>query len=105
MSEEKFSSSDTGNINASGSTADAINFEIISAKICKEKSTDNVVSSLLVYRQNLELDSEPLNYSALVITSIEEKEDGSISIDPLALATTSKEHVSQLSGLINWIRL
>jgi hypothetical protein len=37
---------------------------------------------------------------ALVITSIKEKEDGSVSTDPLALATTSMEHFYQFSRII-----
>lgn len=36
--------------------------------------------------------------------SIEEHEDGSITVDPLALAGNSMDHLSQLSGLLKWIR-
>ncbi|MGA9085337.1 MAG: hypothetical protein WB284_01340, partial [Methanoregula sp.] len=62
-------------------------------------------SSLLVYRQDLKLTSESMDYAALVITSIEVKEDGSISVNPLALAATSMDHVSQFSGILEWIPL
>ena len=65
----------------------------------------NAVAAILVYRQYLQLAAESMEFVALVITSIEEKEDGSISVDPLALAATSMDHVSQLSGLLMWVRL
>ena len=59
----------------------------------------NGVAAILVYRQYLQLAAESMEFAALVITSIEEKEDGSVSVDPLALAATSMDHISQLSGL------
>jgi hypothetical protein len=65
----------------------------------------NGVAALLVYRQYLKLASESMEYASLVICSIEEKEDGSVSIDPLSLAALSMDHVSQLSGLLKWVRL
>ena len=65
----------------------------------------NAVAAILVYRQYLKLASETMEFAALVITSIEELEDGTISVDPLALAATSMDHVSQLSGLLKWVRL
>ena len=65
----------------------------------------NGVAAILVYRQYLQLAAESMEFAALVITSIEEKEDGSVSVDPLALAATSMDHVSQLSGLLKWVRL
>jgi len=65
----------------------------------------NGVAAILVYRQYLSLACESMEFAALVITTIEEKEDGSISIDPLALAATSMDHISQLSGLLKWVRL
>ena len=45
---------------------------------------------------------ESMKFAALVIMTTEDKEDGSISVDPLALAATSMDHVSQLSGLLKW---
>jgi len=65
----------------------------------------NAVAAILVYRQYRHLAAKSMEFAALVITSIEEKEDGSISVDPLALAATSMDHVSQLSGLLKWVRL
>ena len=46
-----------------------------------------------------------MEFAALVVTSIQEQEDGSVTIDPLALAATSMDHISQLSGLLKWVRL
>jgi hypothetical protein len=105
MSKEKFKSSQIVNIVDSESISDAIDIEVISTKIFKGGPAINTVSSLLVYRQDLKLTSESMDYAALVITSIEEKEDGSISVNPLALAATSMDHVSQFSGIVEWIQL
>jgi len=68
-------------------------------------SVINAIAALLVYRQYLKLASESMEYADLVISSIDESEDGSVSIDPLALAALSMDHVSQLSGLLKWVRL
>ena len=65
----------------------------------------NSIAAILIYRQYLQLASESMEFAALVITSIEEKEDGSVSVDPLALAATSMDHISQLSGLLKRVRL
>ncbi|MGV8109131.1 hypothetical protein [Methanospirillum sp.] len=46
-----------------------------------------------------------MEFAALVISSIEEAEDGTISVNPLSLAATSMDHISQLSGLLKWVRL
>ncbi|MFA6332535.1 MAG: hypothetical protein WCX22_06255 [Methanoregula sp.] len=105
MSKKKSKSPAIENNVDSESVSDAIDIEIISAKIFKGGSAINTVSSLLVYRQDLKLTSESMEYAALVITSIEEKEDGSISVNPLALAATSMDHVSQFSGIVEWIQL
>ena len=105
MSKEKTKSSKIVNIVDSESVSDAIDIEVISTKIFKGGPAMNTVSSLLVYRQDLKLTSESVEYAALVITSIEEKEDGSISVKPLALAATSMNHVSQFSGIVEWIQL
>jgi len=61
----------------------------------------NAIVAIMVYRQYLKLASESMEFASMVICSIEEKEDGSVSVDPLALAATSMDHVSQLSGLLN----
>jgi hypothetical protein len=105
MSEKKYQTPKVENIVDSESVSDAIDIEVISTKIFKGGSAINTVSSLLVYRQDLKLTSESGDYAALVITSIEEKEDGSISVNPLALAATSMDHVSQFSGIVEWIHL
>jgi len=105
MLEKKIQSPKIGNNVDLDSISDAIEIEVISTKILKGGPAINTVSSLLVYRQDLNLSSESIDYSALVITSIEEREDGSISITPLALAATSTDHVSQFSGIREWIHL
>jgi hypothetical protein len=105
MSQKKSKSSKIVNIVDSESITDAIDVEIISSKIFKGGPLIKTVSSLLVYRQDLKLISESVEYAALVITSIEERDDGSISVNPLALAATSMDHVSQFSGIVEWIQL
>ena len=105
MREEKSQFPKVENIADSESISDAIDIEIISSKIFKGGPATTTVSSLLVYRQDLKLTSESMDYAALVITSIEEKEDGSIAVNPLALAATSGDHVSQFSGILEWIQL
>jgi hypothetical protein len=67
-------------------------------------SVINAIAALLVYRQYLQLAASSMEYAAMVIESLEEHEDGSITVDPLALAGTSMDHISQLSGLLKWIR-
>ena len=105
MRKEKSKSSKIVNIADSESVSDAIDIEVISTKIFKGGPAINAVSSLLVYRQDLKLPSESMEYAALLVTSIEEKEDGSVSVNPLALAATSMDHVSQFSGIVEWIQL
>jgi hypothetical protein len=105
MHEKKIQSPKIENNIDLDSISDAIEIEVISTKILKGGPAIHTVSSLLVYRQDLNLSSESIDYAALVITSIEEREDGSISITPLALAATSMDHVSQFSGILEWIQL
>jgi hypothetical protein len=105
MSKKKSQFPQVENIVDSEPVSDAIDIEIISTKIFKEEPAVNTVSSLLVYRQDLKLTSESKDYAALVITSIDVKEDGSILVNPLALAATSMDHVSQFSGILEWIPL
>ncbi len=64
----------------------------------------NGIALFLMYRQYLSLASESMEFAAMVVESIEELEDGKIQVDPLALAATSMDHISQLSGLLKWIR-
>ena len=105
MSEEKFQSPQIENGVDSEPVSDAVDIEVISTKIFKGRPATSTVSSLLVYRQDLNITSEPVDYAALVITSVEEREDGSVSVNPLALAVTSMDHVSQFSGILEWIQL
>ena len=105
MSKKKSQFPKVENIVDSEPVSDAIDIEVISTKIFKGEPEVNTVSSLLVYRQDLKLTSESKDYAALVITSIDVKEDGSISVNPLALAATSMDHVSQFSGIVEWIPL
>jgi hypothetical protein len=105
MSKEKSKSFKIENIADSESLSDAIDIEVISSKIFQGGPATSTVSSLLVYRQDLKCTSESVKYAALVITSIEAKEDGSIAVNPLALAATSMDHVSQFSGILEWIQL
>lgn len=65
----------------------------------------NAVAAILVNRQYLNLAAESMEFAAMVITSVEGAEDGTVSDDPLTLAATSVDHVSQLSGLLKWVRL
>jgi hypothetical protein len=102
---ESFKSLHIGSIDTPGSHDDTIDIEVISSTIFTGEKVNHAVSALLVYREPLYLSSESLEYAALVITSIKENEDGSIVVDPLALAATSMSHVSQLSGLLEWVRL
>jgi len=78
-------------------------WEIISGLLGGATIT-NVVALILVYRQYVKLAAASMEYAAMVVESIEEHEDGTITIDPLALAGTSMDHISQLSGLLKWIR-
>lgn len=65
----------------------------------------NGITAFHMYRQYLKLAYESVEFTEHVITSIEEEEDGSVSIDLLSLAVTSMDHVSQLSGLLKWIKI
>ncbi|PWR73853.1 hypothetical protein [Methanospirillum lacunae] len=57
-------------------------------------SVINTIAAILLYRQYVKLAYESVEFAELVITSIEEAEDGSVSIDPLSLAASSMDHVS-----------
>jgi hypothetical protein len=65
----------------------------------------NLIGLYLMYRQYMKLAASSIEFAALMVESIEEKEDRTVSVDPLALAATSMDHISQLSGLLKWIRL
>lgn len=105
MSGKKSTTHKTGKIVHPEAVSDAIDIEIISTKIFRGGPATSTVSSFLVYREDLKLPAEPIDYAALVITSIEAQEDGSVVVHPLALAATSMDHVSQFSGIREWIHL
>ncbi len=64
----------------------------------------NGIALILMYRQYLSLASESMEFTALVIKSLEELEDGNVRVDPLSLAATAMDHISRLSGILTWIR-
>lgn len=63
----------------------------------------NAIGALLVFRQSLKLESELMEFASVVISLIEEAEDGTISVNPFALAATSMDLVRQLFGLFKWV--
>lgn len=65
----------------------------------------NGIAYILMYRQYLSLASESMEFAAMVVESIQELENGNVTVDPLALAAMSMDHISQLSGLLKWIQL
>ncbi|PWR70958.1 hypothetical protein [Methanospirillum lacunae] len=64
----------------------------------------NILGLVFLYQQYMKLASSSIEFAALVVESVEEQKDGSITVDPLALAATSMDHISQLSGLLKLIR-
>lgn len=65
----------------------------------------NAVIALMMVRRYLALAASSMEFASLIVSSIEENEDGTISVNPLVLAATSMDHLSQLSGMLKWIRL
>ncbi|PWR71292.1 hypothetical protein [Methanospirillum lacunae] len=65
----------------------------------------NAVIALMMVRRYLALATSSMEFASLIVSSIEENEDGTISVNPLVLAATSMDHLSQLSGMLRWIRL
>jgi hypothetical protein len=59
----------------------------------------NLIALYLLYRQYISLIEESIEFAGIVLTSLEEQEDGSIQTDPLSLAAFSMDHVSRLSAL------
>lgn len=64
----------------------------------------NAGAAYLMYRQYLTLAESTLEFAGLVIDSIREQDDGSMMVDPVSLAGVSMDHLSQLYGLLRWIR-
>ena len=63
----------------------------------------NGIGMILLFRQYCHLAETTMEYATMVIDSMED-EDGEIRVDTLALAGLSMDHISQLSGLVAWIR-
>ena len=63
----------------------------------------NLVALYLLYRQYRTLVEESLEFAGMVISSLEENEDGSITTDPLSLAAFAMDHASRLSALTRTI--
>ncbi|MDD1729997.1 MAG: hypothetical protein LUQ50_13120 [Methanospirillum sp.] len=58
----------------------------------------------LLYRQYISLAESSLEFAAIVMESIQEEEDGTLVVDPVTLAGVSMYHLSQMSGIVKWIR-
>ncbi len=58
----------------------------------------------LLYRQYISLAESSLQFAAIVMESIREEEDGTMVVDPINLAGISMDHLSQMSGIVKWIR-
>ena len=65
----------------------------------------NGVAGYLMYRQYSMLAESSLEFAEIVITSLHEQEDGSILVDPMALAGVSMDHLNMVSGLVKWMRI
>ncbi len=61
-------------------------------------------AAYLLYRQYVSLAGVSLEFAAMIAESIKEQEDGSITMDPMFLAGLSMDHMSELGGLVKWIR-
>jgi len=56
---------------------------------------------LLLYRQYCLLAAEAMEYAGLVIASLRE-EEGSVRVNPEALAGDAMDHLCRLSGMVRW---
>ncbi|HWQ66143.1 MAG TPA: hypothetical protein VN372_04650 [Methanospirillum sp.] len=74
------------------------------AGFCGGTAVINGIGLYLVYRQYRVLASTSMEFAAQVIASIKEDQDGTLMVDTLDLAGISMDHISQLSGLIRWIK-
>lgn len=57
----------------------------------------------MVYRQFRDLAEVSVTFAGLVITAIEEQEDGDIRVDPGCLAGIAIHHLDQLAGMTRWM--
>lgn len=59
----------------------------------------NLIALFLLYRRYISLIEESIEFAGIILTSLEEQDDGSIQTDLFSLAASSMDHVSRLSGL------
>ena len=57
----------------------------------------------LIYRKYVSLAAASVEFAGIIMESIREQE-GEIVMDPLVLAGISMDHLSQVSGMVKWIR-
>jgi len=63
----------------------------------------NGVAAFFLYRQYRLLAEETVGFAGKVLTLIRD-EDGDIVTDPVVLAGEAMDHLSQVSGIVRWIR-
>jgi len=63
----------------------------------------NGLAAFFLYRQYRLLAEETVDFAGKVLTLIRE-EDGKIVTDPVILAGETINHLSQVSGIVRWIR-
>ncbi|PWR74344.1 hypothetical protein [Methanospirillum lacunae] len=59
----------------------------------------NLIVLYILYRRYISLLEESIEFVGIILTSLEEQEDGSIQTDLLSLAAFSMDHVSRLTAL------
>ena len=64
----------------------------------------NAGAAYFLYQQYMTLAETTLEFAVMVVDSIQEQEDGTVVIDPENLAGISLDHLSQMTGLLRWIR-
>ena len=64
----------------------------------------NGITVVFLYRQYRDLADASVEFAALVITTIEEQKDGEIRVDPLNLAGVAMDHLSRMSGMVQWFK-
>ncbi|MDD1728207.1 MAG: hypothetical protein LUQ50_03945 [Methanospirillum sp.] len=64
----------------------------------------NGAGMYLLYRKYRFLAEESLEFAGMVISSLKENEEGTITMDPVSLAGVSMDHMSRLGGIVSWMR-
>ncbi|HWQ42508.1 MAG TPA: hypothetical protein VN456_10805 [Desulfosporosinus sp.] len=59
---------------------------------------------ILMLRQYILLATASLDFASVILGSIEEEEDGTLTVNPVVLAGVSMDHISLVGGLVRWIR-